>query len=430
MTSAGVTGAGVTGADVTTAVATAGVDEAVPALDLLLDVDRLRAWLAQYDEVLVRRPYLRHKPGTSCVAALELVSGRAFVYGVSETARPKLDKLRAQAPPGSVRALDQDVRMVLATVAADRDLPAARDVSAAVAALQLGDLSADDHGRWHHPSEGDVRVLVHKPQRRLVGLLGGDPGGVSQPVVLRAYRRARLAGAVQRHRAASRVPGIRTADVVATSGRHGLLALTHLPGQSLDVLLAQGGSLRTVLWETGRALARLHNGRPGRAEEDLERARMDSGRAAVSRAAAETAAQLSGLCPDLAPRVRQVLDELAAGAPVAGEPVFCHGDFSTDQVVVDGEGRPALIDWDHAGWGDPASDLASAEVAGLAGAPLEDFLEGYGELRRLPAQSRWHLAHARLMRALDPFRSGQPGWRTEVAANVASVERTLGGVLR
>jgi aminoglycoside phosphotransferase (APT) family kinase protein len=205
------------------------------------------------------------------------------------------------------------------------------------------------------------------------------------------------------------------------------LALSHLPGQSLDVLLAQGGSLRTVLWESGRALARLHNGPRAGGERDSARTR--PGSAAVSRAAAETAAQLSGLCPELAPRVRRLLDELAAGAPVAGEPVFCHGDFSTDQVVVDGEGRPGLIDWDHAGWGDPASDLASAEAAGLTGDALEDFLEGYRELRP-PVRGRWHQAHARLMRVLDPFRSGRPAWRSDVAANLATIERTLCGDIR
>jgi aminoglycoside phosphotransferase (APT) family kinase protein len=120
-----------------------------------------------------------------------------------------------------------------------------------------------------------------------------------------------------------------------------------------------------------------------------------------------------------------VVQRLAATAPAGNPKVLCHGDFSTDQVVVDSHGEPGLIDWDRAGVGDPATDLAGVEAAGLVGAQLTDLLEGYRRLRPVPDHLDWHLAQARLMRAADPFRSGAPAWPDLVAANVAMVEQTL-----
>lgn len=401
------------------------LDDRVPALDLVLDVDRLRTWLSSHGETLVSRPYLRYKEGTSCVAALELASGRAFAYGVSAAAQPKLDKTLAGAPSGAVRAVDSGLRLAVATMAADRDLPAARDLTAAVRALRLDlsdDLRADPHA--------SVQVLVHKPQRRLVALLEDGPGsgghGAGRRALLRAYRRGALGHAVQRHRAVNQVELLRTAAVLASRPRYGLLALGHLPGQPLDVLLKAGRATPAVLRASGAALAVLHNA-PVELAGKLPPAAVDD--TGMSSAARETAHLVSRLCPHLAPQVQQIVDQLATRVPAATGAVFCHGDFSADQVVVDAAGRPGLIDWDRAGVAEAASDLASARAAGLTDVQLGLLLDGYGQQRRPPTRMRWHLAQAQLMRAADAFRRGSPRWREEIEDQLDAVQRTLDGPL-
>jgi hypothetical protein len=397
------------------------IDAAVPALDHILDVERLGNWLYAHGQVLVRRPYLRYKPDTSCVAAVELEAGRAFLYGVAETARPKLDKVVAKAPPGSILAVDHRLRMVLATVAADRDLPALRDLPRAISRLGL-DRGPDRP--TEHPA--GLSVLVHKPQRRLVGLLPGRTGASADvgrwgDVVLRAYRRGHVTAALDRHLRAGRAQGVRTARVLGTSRHYGLLAVEHLPGQPLDALVSAGTATPAVLRATGHALAQLHASE----QDSVAVASSPARQVTVSLPAQETADLVGRICPRLAERAASVLQHLTATAPVGNDEVLCHGDFSADQVIVDAQGRAGLIDWDRAGFNDPATDLAAAQAAGLAGTHLSDLLEGYRLLRPLPSNLGWHLAQAQLMRVADPFRSGLEGWPEQVEANLASVEVTL-----
>jgi aminoglycoside phosphotransferase (APT) family kinase protein len=402
--------------------AASSLDDAVPSLDLVLDADRLGRWLESRGEVLIARPYLRYKPGTSCVAALQLDSGRAFLYGVAEPAQPKLDKLVDLAPPGSIRAVDRRLRLMLAAVAADRDLPALGDLPEAIARLGLDRAEVGPGSESSEPT-----VLVYKPQRRLVGLLGGAAGaapGHRGDIVLRAYRRGQSDRAAERHRAASRIDGVRTARMLGTSSRDALLALEHLPGQTLDALLSAAAAGPDVLQATGRALAEVHAGPVDR----LADRRPDSARGTrttVSATARETAALVSQLCPELAGRLTVVLAELASTAPVGNAPVLCHGDFSADQVVVDTHGRSALIDWDRARVADPATDLAGLRAAGLGTDQLADVLEGYRRLRPVPRHLDWHLAQAQLMRVADPFRAGTAAWRDQVLANLDAVETTI-----
>jgi aminoglycoside phosphotransferase (APT) family kinase protein len=398
------------------------LDHAVPSLDLVLDADRLGRWLASRGEVLLDRPYLRYKPGTSCVVALRLESGRAFLYGVSEPARPKLDKLVALAQPGSIRAVDHRLRLVLAAVAADRDLPALRDLPRAIARMGLNRSEGEPGSESSRPT-----VLVHKPQRRLVGLLGASPDTDPERwgnIVLRAYRRGHSDRAAERHRAAGRVDGVRTARILATSSRDALLALEHLPGQTLDALLATGAAGPDLLRATGRALAQVHAAPVDRVADRWPESTTAT-RTTVSAAAQETAALVGRLCPGLAGRLAAVLAELASSAPIGNEPVLCHGDFSADQVVVDGHRRPALIDWDRARVADPASDLASARAAGLSADQMAEVLEGYRRLRPVPRHLDWHLAQGHLMRVADPFRSAQEAWRDQIEANLCAAEATV-----
>jgi thiamine kinase-like enzyme len=91
--------------------------------------------------------------------------------------------------------------------------------------------------------------------------------------------------------------------------------------------------------------------------------------------------------------LRMWLDELQP-LVCTGEPVaFCHGDVNGDNILV----RPgtfdylAIVDWDGAGWGDPAWDFVPLPLPAV---PL--VLQGYRALASVPgdatAEARilWH----------------------------------------
>lgn len=52
------------------------------------------------------------------------------------------------------------------------------------------------------------------------------------------------------------------------------------------------------------------------------------------------------------------IDRLRRACPPPGEPRLVHGDFKTNNVVCDDDGRLAVIDWELAHLGDPLEDLA------------------------------------------------------------------------
>ena len=87
------------------------------------------------------------------------------------------------------------------------------------------------------------------------------------------------------------------------------------------------------------------------------------------------ATQLAQVLPELRDRVRALVDRLAAVGPAVDLEHPVHGDFSTDQVIVDAAGRIGITDWDRAGWADPAADLGSLRAAGLDPAAYDEVLD-------------------------------------------------------
>lgn len=59
------------------------------------------------------------------------------------------------------------------------------------------------------------------------------------------------------------------------------------------------------------------------------------------------------------PTAPGVLEWLSSRAHFADLARPLHGDLRQPNVLVTKQGRPVLIDWDQAGWGDPASDVGS-----------------------------------------------------------------------
>ncbi len=106
--------------------------------------------------------------------------------------------------------------------------------------------------------------------------------------------------------------------------------------------------------------------------------------------------------------------------------VTIHGDFSPDQVVLDGHGEPCVIDLDAAGVGASAADVGCLLASISRGDEhlAEAALEGYGLVRRPPdagAVAAYALAYG-LRKAIDPFRDCAPDWPAAVTRRVLELE--------
>jgi aminoglycoside phosphotransferase (APT) family kinase protein len=388
------------------------VDPHVKGTAVLTDTDALTELLGTTNERLLRRPYLRWKPGTSCIAALELASGPAYAAAFSSASEEKLAKTREQAPAGSVLLVDQELCVLVARPSADRDLPALRDLTGAVARVQrnhpaMGGVPAD-------PPDA-VHTLAYKPHRRWVGVLSC---GEVKRYVLRAYRpsdgeRAWTSLKLARKRLGDLVP-----EPVGRSRSQGLLVQAWVPGEPLDrVLLDQKLLARPDLADTlptiGRTLAGVHSQRPSRSAARLGGARLDA-----------AAGLLGALDQDMGSWAAHLATRLEGYRPQQDQSVFLHGDFSADQVVLGPQG-PVFLDWDRAGVGAAAVDLASLRAAGLNAADWQRVLDGYGEVRPLPGDLDWYVAAALLERAAEPFRTGHCEWLKETSRLLAGVQQLL-----
>jgi aminoglycoside phosphotransferase (APT) family kinase protein len=388
------------------------VDPQVAGAAVLTDIDALTELLSATDETLLQRPYLRWKPGTSCVSALQLASGPAYAAAFSAAAGRKLVKTLEQAPAGSVLLADHGLGVLVARPSADRDLPALRHLGSALARVQR-----------HHPrsatgrAPGDlvsavegVRTLAYKPFRRWVGAVLGDQTGY----VLRAYRRGDLEQARTGVKTARRLLGGLTPQPVGQSRGQGLLVQAWVSGESLDCALAAGSAPADALSTIGRTLAGVHRHQPP-----------PSARRLVNTPLGAAAELLGALDVDLGRWAAHLAARLDGCRRQDEHSVFVHGDFSVDQVVL-GPGGPVFLDWDRAGIGPAAVDLASMRAAGLDLRSWQRVLDGYREVRPLPRDLDWYLAAALLERAPEPFRRGHREWRSEIGQQLAAVGHLLG----
>lgn len=186
----------------------------------------------------------------------------------------------------------------------------------------------------------------------------------------------------------------------------------------------------------GELLAALHASTGGLSPG--LRDRLATGRSDLHAQVSAHVGLLDLLAPELAARLRRLLERLAGGAEGAvvgngpGGPtgadqaVLTHGDASPDQVLMDSaSGRLWLTDFERACLGPAADDLGSylAECALPAGNLM---LAGYeraggalprgGELGRAVTRSR-------LLRLVDPLRRADPLWREAIGASLSRLER-------
>lgn len=401
-------------------------DPALPGVAVLLDGDLMAELLAAAcpDAGIggAVAEYVRYKPGDSCLVAYEFDAAGGPLPGYARCQRhddlAKLGKarkrVRAQSAAGPGGVLIPPLGIAIYLFPNDRRLHSLHLLGAAGPRREL--LERVLPGRPGIP-EGEITRLRYKPERRFVAAVEGADGSRA---VLRVYgdtfERCSATARAIRPGGALRVP-----ERLGKSSRDGALALEWLPGRPLAELLpgVPAGVLRSV----GAALAELHRLPPERVADGEPD---EGGRVGAAAAAAAVA------LPGLADRLERLAARLAARLESARRtPV--HGDFSADQVLVDGD-EVAVVDLDRAERADPGGDLASfaaaLELESLAGrleppeaeAAVAGVVAGYGAAggpgRLTPAR----IAAALVRLAPEPFRSRAEDWPQLTAALVERAE--------
>ena len=239
-------------------------------------------------------------------------------------------------------------------------------------------------GRQRPELRGAVATLLrYRPHRRATFLVRAWSGRRCVRFVAKAYHDAGKAGAVF---AATRRLGSRLDTDSARCGTAGSVTLAEpvaflpgprlvlqreVPGRPLDQLLGDrrgaGADLPDALARAGTALAAVHAAPP---VSDRERAVTGELAKLRSRAAA-VAAVRPGLGADLLAVCAELERRAADLPPIRG---LVHGDGKPSQFLLDRAGGTiALLDFDHCGLADPASDvgtfLAALRHRAALGAP-------------------------------------------------------------
>jgi len=95
------------------------------------------------------------------------------------------------------------------------------------------------------------------------------------------------------------------------------------------------------------------------------------------------------------PETQRALDELEASKPEE-DLVFTHGDYCLPNIILDGGALSGVIDWDHAGLGDPYADLEACmwsigyNYGGDAERLTQLFLRVYGLEEPEEAKLEWY----------------------------------------
>ena len=386
-------------------------DRALPGLGLVLDGEALAARLPA---ARVRVDYLRYKPGTSCVAGIELETEGGRRLGAACAFRRDVPEKPAKAGARGGLLLD-DVAVAVLLLPAERRLRSLAGVLDAERRAALLRRALPDHpALW---AEG-LDVLRYKPERRLVARLGS--GALLKVYTEAQHRRARAAAEALTAAAAG---GPRLPRLLGMSRRHRLLAFEWLEGRSLDAVLATEPGLADVA-ATAEALAALHAlpaARLPTRDHGAEVAALGASAAAAAVAGGSARVRARRLAAALAPRLRALPARARA----------LHGDFSADQVLVTAAG-PVLADLDAAGAGDPAADLASfladlelraldgrlsrARASAVAAAFLDAYAGPDGDADALRPALAVQVPAALLRRAAEPFRRRHPDWPERVTA--------------
>ncbi|BCW72998.1 aminoglycoside phosphotransferase family protein [Arthrobacter sp. NicSoilB8] len=399
--------------------ALAARDARIPGLNWVLDDDLLSGLLGES----VRITRTRYKPHTSAVVAFRrggnwTIDGAGSYGWASTTAPEHVGKLQRRADSsrehgGGVRLVRPDDRhadVVVAVGPLDEDWPLRpnlrwlRDHGLA----RLGALP--EAGRFLDPP---VSVLRYNPERRLVARVPS----ATLPVVVKTAVQADEAAAGLRLRRRLESHGIPVLPELADPecAAHGISASPYWGHGDLS-----GGDNDPATYRAGQALAAIHGMGPETSTDPTADV------ADLIRQLAATRSMITCLFPALeAPAVRltgRLLEILGAVGPHAPQQVLVHGDFSADQILVDGQ-AVRIIDFDRVRTSDPARDLGSfaavEDIADPAGAgpaaggrKTAQLLEGYHAAGGHLSQTRvdaW-AAFRLFLNSVDPFRNRASDW--------------------
>ena len=398
-------------------------DVAIPGLAALLDGGTLAAalkaalkderprWGVHHVEVT----YLRYKPGTNCLAACRLHTENGVELAYAK-ALHKLDNIHRSDDDHEIALPDLKIR--LHRFPHDARLPALRKLCTPdERADLLRRLVPDLPELW----QGTITPLHYKPERRLVARLDGD--GMTAALKFYTADAFEQASAAAKHFSA--LEELRIPQRLGRSRRHGALALSWVQGRTLSRHLTHPAGQEMPqdlpMHAVGAALARIHAQEP----TDLASFTAQDQIAAVAAAAEAvtvTAPWLAELAAELAYTVAARLR--ADDARHGHRGCAIHGDFSPDQILIGDDGSVAVLDFDNAALGHPATDLGSfaaaliqrsgaqAQVTGY----IDQFHRGYHAAGGAPIHSNQitlYTAAALIRRAPEPFRYRHAAWGEE-----------------
>ena len=350
-------------------------DGRLPHIDMALSRKRalaffnervLPAVLPGREAVDLSRRRVRYKPGKECRVhyRLKIAGGDEPLYQVVTLTFRRGHQLEeaARAGPGGNGSLPgrslllEDESCLVEFFPADYRLPGLRHaVDPEAIARQLRQAG----GRFAGSRVIRVKTLRYRPGFTCVLRYTLEDEHGQHHVVGKVYPAGEAAGATQR----------KLKELSEQAAAHGLVIpapldlpqegdlvlMTRVAGANLDrALLATSSQEEAApLIETAaRALAGFHALRldaplARSVEHDFRRLGQRLHRVRL-------------VAPDLAKRAQALLDGLdrAQLATPANERAPVHGDFKPNQLLVD-HGRPALVDLDRAGLGDPAVDLGN-----------------------------------------------------------------------
>jgi aminoglycoside phosphotransferase (APT) family kinase protein len=400
--------------------ALAAREDALPCLAVLLDDDRLSGLLGE--AVHVTR--VRYKPGTSALVAFVRTRGSTEEYGWALT-RAGSVKLQGRAESSErhgggmhlIRPARHDSDAMIAVGGMEDDWALRKNLR------WLGDRGLQRLGAEQGPGpglfSGTARVLRYKPERRLV-LLEQTASG---PIVIKTAALA-APGTAGRFHERLQQHGVPVPPLLgdASCFRHGTTASAEWGDGDLTASADPGAPRRA-----GEALARVHGipaeagpgPGPGPAPETL-----------VERQLAATCAMVTALVPALeepaaqaAARIRHAIHaSRPAGVRTGRTMVLIHGDFSADQVLVNGA-EVRLIDFDRSRAGAPEADLGSfaaveemsqrrGHTGAAPGLQTGHLIEGYAQAGGQfdPATVDAWTALRMFTSSVDPFRDRTQDW--------------------
>jgi hypothetical protein len=380
-------------------------DAAVPALSRFLDLDlvaeRVAACLMPGSSVrLVRTERLVYRPGVGCQAMWAVnVDGERRLVVASSPGRLASDTAKSRRHI----AFDTVLGATVQWYPTDPALPALADSDEAWRGWLAGN---------QIPCGADpVELLSYRPGERAVLALG--------PVILKLYAddaslRAARGGATWAHGTLGDIaPEPMTVEPIRR-----VCIQARIAGRQLDhhdVVSAAG--------DAGAILRTLHGSTTTGASTH--------GPGAELEATAEAAGLIEAILPQVAMRVRRVVQRLSRDLPAGRPGVPSHGDFNVSQMIRRADGGVRVLDFDEHCLASPAYDLAAYVANAVSGRPgdlarardaRDALVEAYGTR---PSDLDWYLAAAVLRRAPSPFRLQKRTWPARVAAIVGAAEAVL-----